>query len=335
MKNNLILLLLAFAVISLSARAQSGKKLHFNQAGEFKIVQFTDTHIELKDNENLEVYETIPKVLLAENPDLVVLTGDIVTEDNPQEAFRRLASIFETAKTPWAMVFGNHESEHNLSRKELAAFLEKLPLCINKNDNNSEGFSNFIIPVYGKENKPSAQLYFMDSNTYSTLEPVVEGWGWFTHTQVEWYRKQSHKLTESNNGNPFPALAFFHIPLPEYTDAWNNKLNPPFGVKNEDECSPEINTGMFAALLESGDVMGTFVGHDHINDYIGVHFGIALAYGRVTKTMADPTDPRAGGRVIVLKEGERKFDTWIREGIGSKVLECEWPGSFMTEKEIK
>ena len=328
MKNKLIVLLLTLAVISLSAGAQSGNKLHFNKNGEFKIVQFTDTHIELKDNENLEVYETIPKVLAAENPDLVVFTGDIVTEDDPQEAYKRLASIIEKAKIPWAMVFGNHESEHNLPRKELAAFLEKLPFCINVDNGETDGNSNFIIPVYNSGNKPAAQLYFMDSNEYSTLEPTVEGWGWFTHHQVEWYRKQSQKLTESNHGKPFPALAFFHIPLPEYNAAWNNKLYPPIGVKNEDECSPEINTGMFAAILESGDVMGTFVGHDHINDYIGIQYGIALAYGRVTKTMGDPEDPKAGGRVIVLKEGERKFDTWIREANGDKVLECTFPDSF-------
>ena len=321
-------LLLFILIAGFKINAQPNEKLYFNQKGEFKIVQFTDTHIELKENENLEVYETIPKVLAAENPDLVVLTGDIVTEDDPQEAYKRLAAIFEKAKTPWAMVFGNHESEHNLTRKKLAAFLEKLPFCLNVDKGETDGNSNFIIPVYNIGNKPAAQLYFMDSNEYSTLEPVVEGWGWFTHQQVEWYRKQSQKLTESNNGKSFPALAFFHIPLPEYNAAWNNKLYPPIGVKNEEECSPEINTGMFAALLESGDVMGTFVGHDHINDYIGFQFGIALAYGRVTKTMGDPADQKAGGRVIVLKEGERKFDTWIREGNGNKFLECKFPDSF-------
>ena len=294
MKKVIFILFILFVGIQINA--QTTGKLHFNQNGEFKIVQFTDTHIELSGRKNLEVYQTIPKVLSAEKPDLVVLTGDIVTEDDPQEAYKRLAAIFEKYKTPWAMVFGNHESEHNLSRKELAVFLEKLPFCINKNDNKSEGFSNFIIPVYGKENNPAAQLYFMDSNEYSTLEPIVEGWGWFTHSQVEWFREQSKKLTQSNNDKPFPALAFFHIPLPEYTAAWNDTLNPPIGVKNEDECSPGINTGMFAAMLESRDMMGTFAGHDHINDYIGVHFGIALAYGRVTKTMADTEDPKAGGR---------------------------------------
>lgn len=330
MKNVLLVLLILFSVFHINAK--TGKKLYFKTNGEFKIVQFTDTHIELKENKNLEVYSTIEKVLAKEKPGLVVLTGDIVTEDDPQEAYKRLATLFEKAKIPWAMVFGNHESEHNIIRKELAVFIEKLPFCLNKDLGKTDGFSNFTLPVFGKENKPAAQLYFMDSNTYSTLDPEVGGWGWFTHKQVGWYRGQSTTLTQSNNGRAFPALAFFHIPLPEYTTAWNNKLISPIGVKNEDECSPEINTGMFAAMLECGDVMGTFVGHDHINDYIGAQHGIALAYGRVTKTMGDPADPKAGGRVIVLKEGERKFDTWIREGNESKVLECSFPDSFQIKK---
>lgn len=330
MKSVYVILFILLAGIQVNA--QSKVKLRFNQNGEFKIVQFTDTHIELSENKNLEVYATVEKVLAVEKPDLVVLTGDIVTEDDPQEAYKKLAAIFEKIEIPWAIVFGNHESEHNLPRNELAAFLEKLPYCINRNDSKSKGFSNFIIPVFDEQNKSVAQLYFMDSNTYSTLEPVVEGWGWFTHEQVGWYREQSRNLTKSNNGEPFPALAFFHIPLPEYTAAWNNKLNPPIGVKNEDECSPEINTGMFAAMLESGDLIGTFVGHDHINDYIGVQYGIALAYGRITKTMGQPEDPKPGGRVIVLEEGERKFNTWIREANGSRVLECTFPGSFNSKK---
>ncbi len=326
-------LLFIFFIACFVSSAQTVKKLGFNKNGELKIVQFTDTHIELKEKKNLEVYLTVEKVMAAEKPDLVVLTGDIVTEDDPQEAYLKLAAIFEKTKTPWAMIFGNHDSEHNLPRKELANFIENLPYCLNQNLENTIGYSNFILPVYGKENKPVAQLYFMDSNTYSTLEPTVGGWGWFTHEQVGWYREQSKILTQTNSGKPFPALAFFHIPLPEYTAAWNNKLNPPIGVKNEDECSPEINTGMFAAMLESGDVMGTFVGHDHINDYIGVQYGIALAYGRITKTMRESDDPKAGGRVIILKEGERKFDTWIREGNGSKVLECSFPDSFDRKKK--
>ena len=142
----------------------------------------------------------------------------------------------------------------------------------------------------------------MDSNSYSTLQPEVDGYGWFDFSQINWYREKSSKYTLANNGNPLPALAFFHIPLPEYYNAWKNKVNRPIGVKFEEECSPDINTGMFSAMLERGDVIGTFVGHDHINDYIGVYYNIALAYGRVTKVMRGRRDPLAGGRVIVLKE---------------------------------
>lgn len=31
-----------------------------------------------------------------------------------------------------------------------------------------------------------------------------------------------------------------------------------------------MNSGLFAAFLEAGDVMGAFVGHDHVNDFEGV-----------------------------------------------------------------
>lgn len=328
-----VIYLFVFIITGGELNAQPVSSLRFDKNGELRIVQYTDTHIEPRKGKNLDVYTTIEKVMASEKPDFVVLTGDIVTESDPQEAYGKLAAIFERTRTPWAVIFGNHDSEHNLSRQNLAAWVETLPFCVNKNVENTVGYSNFILPVIGKENKPAAQLYFMDSNAYSTLKPTVGGWGWFTHEQVGWYREQSRKLTLSNGGTPYPALAFFHIPLPEYTAAWNNTLNPPIGVRNEDECSPEINTGMFAAMLESGDVMGTFVGHDHINDYIGVQYGIALAYGRITKTMRDANDPKAGARVIVLKEAERKFDTWIREGNGNRVLECSYPDSFNRQKK--
>lgn len=320
-----------FLVIQTEAKPNTGLK--FNVDGKFKIVQFTDTHIDLIDGDNLEAFEIIKEVLNAEKPDVVILTGDIVSQDDPQKAFRTLSDIFVSFHIPWAVVFGNHESEHNLQRKPLADFIQTLPLCLNDDRGDIQGNSNFILPVYTKDKKPGALLYCMDSNTYSTLKPTIEGYGWLEFSQVEWYRKNSAAFTKAHDGKPLPALAFFHIPLPEYIQAWNNKNTRPIGVKNEVECSPEINTGMFAAMLTCGDVMGTFVGHDHINDYIGVYGGLALAYGRVSKIMADPLkDPLAGGRVIVLTEGLRQFDTWIREKGGKQVLECRWPDTF---KQIK
>ena len=331
MKRILILIFLLFILIlQVSAAPNSGLK--FDSKGQFKIVQFTDTHIDLKKGSNLDVYKAIREIAEIEKPDMVILTGDVVTQDDPQQAYRNLAQIFDNLHISWAMVFGNHDSEHNFTRKELAGFLYGLPMCLNNDAGTIQGNSNFIQPVYGKEKKTAALLYFFDSNTYSALKPAVEGYGWFNFSQVEWYRNNSAMFTQQNNGKPIPALAFFHIPLPEYTLAWNNKNSKMYGVRNEDESSSALNTGMFAAMVMSGDVMGTFVGHDHINDYIGVLDNIALAYGRVTKKMKDSSDPLAGGRVIVLKEGKREFDTWIREVGGKKVLECSYPASFVIKK---
>jgi predicted phosphodiesterase len=306
-------------------------KLRFHANGEFKIVQFTDTHISIAGQTYLTSYDIIRNVIALEKPDLVILTGDIITEENPAEGYQRLSKIFSDAAIPWAVVFGNHESEKSFTRRQLAGLVEKLPGCLNKDVGGISGNSNFILEISGTEKKAKALLYCLDSNDYSKLKPRVDGYGWFDSSQIEWYRKKSRKYTALNNGSPLPALAFFHIPLMEYTQAIHQKDAVIFGVRNEDECAADVNSGMFTAMLESGDVMGTFVGHDHINDYITVFHTIALAYGRVSKIMKSPEDPLAGGRVIVLKEGKREFNTWIRESNGQKVLSCSYPASFLKQ----
>jgi hypothetical protein len=327
MKNPCIYLIYCILCSSIVS-AQSNRQLKFNANGEFKIVQFTDTHIDLIEGDNLKAYDIIKEVIEVEKPDLVVLTGDIVSQDNPQEAFKRLASGFEKVKVPWAIVFGNHESEHNLSRKLLSDFLPNLPFCMNSTSDTTIGFSTFALPVYASSNKPAAIVYCLDSNINSTMQSVVGGYGWFTASQINWFRKESNLFSIKNNKKPLPAVAFFHIPLPEYTKVANQGQGTFFGGKREVVCCPEINTGMFAAMLEAGDVMGTFVGHDHTNDYIGLYYNIALSYGRVSKQMKDPSDPLPGGRVIVLKQGKHEFDSWIREYGKKKVQETSYPASF-------
>ena len=82
--------------------------------------------------------------------------------------------------------------------------------------------------------------------------------------------------------------------------------------------SADINSGMFASIVEKGDVMGTFVGHDHDNDYIGVDKNIALAFGRVSGTDAYGKLER-GARIVLMYENQHKFDTWIRTKKGTEL----------------
>jgi hypothetical protein len=69
-----------------------------------------------------------------------------------------------------------------------------------------------------------------------------------------------------------------------------------------------------------GGVMGTFAGHDHINDYWGELHGIKLCYGRATgyNTYGKEGFPR-GVRIIRLWQGEYSFETWLRLEDGSVI----------------
>ncbi len=104
--------------------------------------------------------------------------------------------------------------------------------------------------------------------------------------------------------------------MPEYAAAWRNPENTHIGRAAEEECPGALNAGMFAAMVEAGDVMGVFVGHDHDIDYVVAEKGIALGYGRFSGDDTTYNNLRHGVRVLVLTEGERGFETWIRERDG-------------------
>lgn len=125
-----------------------------------------------------------------------------------------------------------------------------------------------------------------------------------------------------HQGGKLPALAFFHIPLPEYDEVWRTALCR--GSRHEPVCAPSINSGFFAALVEAGDVMGTFAGHDHVNDFEGELHGIRLCYGRASGFSPYGREGfERGARVIQLQEGERAFRTWLRLADGSRVEQAE------------
>lgn len=159
----------------------------------------------------------------------------------------------------------------------------------------------------------AALLYFFDSNAYCD-DKTISDYGWIHFDQIAWYRQQSRHYTAANLGNPYPALAFFHIPLPEYAVVKTQKET--MGSTIEEICSPQVNSGLLTSILEMKDIIGTFVGHDHNNNFIGMHKGIALAYGQKTGFSSYAELPK-GSRIIELHQGLREFNTWIRTEEGS------------------
>ena len=307
MKNRKFILTALFAsLILLGAYAQ--KSVAFRE-GKLKIVQLTDIHWDPQSKNCAQTAKTIETVLALEKPDIAMLTGDVVTEKPGPEGWKAIIALLEKAQVPFTVMMGNHDAEV-MPKKEIYDLLAQSPYFIGeKGPATIHGCGNYVVPVYGADHKTTkALLYCIDSNDY----PESKDYGtydWIHFDQVAWYRQTSSRFTKENGGNPLPALAFFHIALPEYDAIPNN--GTMLGEKNEGSGASKINSGLFASFIEMGDVMGAFVGHDHDNDFIGTHYQIALAYGRVTGTDAYG-DLERGMRVIELTENERSFDTWVR-----------------------
>jgi predicted phosphodiesterase len=312
----------------------SARDLHFKN-GEFKIIQFTDTHIDYENGPNDPVFDLIKEIVTGEHPDLVIFSGDIVVKEGPLEVYQRIEALCASLQVKWAVVLGNHDEEYGTSGVEIVEMLKKFPNCLTTRKAGIKGASNFVLPILGENNKTKAVIYGLDSNSSSKIEDRVDGYDWFGFDQIAWYQKTSAGFARDNGGKPLPSLAFFHIPFTEYNDAWIKNPDTRVGVKNEQVCCPDVNSGMFTAMVECNDVMGTFTGHDHVNDYIGVLNNIALAYGRCSGGENAYGELPDGGRVIVLKEGRRSFDTWIHEKGGNIVYRCSYPESFAKKEQKK
>lgn len=287
--------------------------LAFDSEGLFKIAQFTDVHWNPTSPHNAQTKAVIQHILQTEQPDLAMVTGDVVTAQPGIEGWQSIAQIFVDAKTPWALTLGNHDDEAGMTRAEIMELLVGTPYFVGEAGPPIGGSGNYVLPIRGYEgDEVEALLYCLDTHN----RPPAHKYGrydWVHFDQVNWYREQSRIYNHEKSGF-LPALAFFHIPIKEFEEV--HRQPNIVGTADEDVASSDINSGLFASFLEMGDVMGAFVGHDHSNDYIGTHYDIALAYGRTTGADAYGDLPR-GGRIIVLHEGERYFDTWIRtpEGV--------------------
>lgn len=324
------ILLTAFVVLAGCAgnqqqNAGNRPELRFNEDGTFKILQVTDLHWNEDVEGNPEAISALIKGMAeAESPDLIVATGDVITGTPALEGWKHLTSVLAEIGVPYAITLGNHDPEV-MDRDSIFDFLATQPLSLGeKGPKDVTGIGNYVLEVKASDgsDKTNALVYCFDSGDYSPDRAKFGYYGWFEKDQIEWYEAQSQKYTAANGGEPLPALGFFHIPLPEYNYLADCER---FGEWHELICSPNLNTGMFKSMKMMGDIMGTFVGHDHSNDFIGKYWDIALAYGR--RTQWDYDEVENGGRIIILKEGQRSFETYVRTA-DKKEYTYHYPGAF-------
>ena len=309
MKKSAIFLLLLIGLAACSSPSTDKPILRFHD-GRLRIAQFTDIHLAVDDPKSAPVADTLLAVITKERPDVVILTGDIVTSQPAEKGWRHIMSIMQRAGVPYAVTMGNHDPEV-MQRDSIYDILQEDPLFIGEKGPELSGCGNYTLPILASDSdKVSALLYCLDSSDYTPDWALLGTYAWMPWDITSWYREQSTRYTAQNGGTPLPALVFCHIPTPEFRliDQTTNMYG-----RNGDGSgigSAELNSGFLLSAVEMGDVMGMFTGHDHENDYIGQYFDIALAYGRVSGFNAYGGLPR-GARIIDLYEGERRFDTWI------------------------
>ena len=301
----------------------TAKAMRFGSDGRFKILHITDTHLH-EDN----VEKSTRLIALAcdtEQPDLVLLTGDLAPEDTYEHTVKRtdqLMRVFESRNIPVAVTFGNHDSENGAyTREEVMALYNGYACSISVDDGDRlTGCGTYRIPLYaGTGDELKFNLWVFDSGDYDAEGHYAN----VAEDQVEWYKETSEAI-ERESGKKIYSLAFQHIIVPEIYEALEKKdywtaysyehlyreheyyrFSPEYtnyGMLHEYPCPGYYNHGQFDAMTERGDVLAIFTGHDHTNAF-GVNYkGIDIVNSLSTRYNGDAFSTQYGYRVIELDE---------------------------------
>ena len=321
-------LILGLTMLMCIGQAFAQNTLRFKK-GLFKIVQITDLHYKLGVKASEQGLACVREMVETEKPDLVVVTGDIIYSAPADSTLSVVLKTFAKLGVPFCMTFGNHDYDFKTPAVALYNQMQKTPNCVmpvlqGKN-------TDYSLPILSSNGKRTAAvIYCIDTHNKPAIGGIG-GYQWISHNQITWYRQRSMVYKQKNGGRPVPSLAFLHIPLPEFNYATDNTQCPMYGSRLEKAYSPSINSGMFASIKEMGDIMGVFCGHDHDNDYAVSYFNVLLAHGRFSGGNTEYNHLKRGARVIVLKEGKREFDTWIREVGGNVLYRTTYPKSYVKD----
>lgn len=303
-------------------------------SGKFRILVLTDLHY--RPNEDGKTIAAVKQMIGKTNPDFVFFCGDITAGRSEKEEFERLLSDIvtpiEEKNIPWAHVFGNHDQSPGLEKPYQERVFESYPHCVSMaGPEELPGVGNYYLPILGKDNKAKFLLWALDSmqDYQYQSDPVAYNFNpyfdllmpsrimsrsdsdYVRFEQVMWYYTESQKL-EREEACKIPSIMLLHIPLYEFNAILQNPDRTVMkGEYNETVSCSEVNSGLFAAVLQRGDVKGIYCGHDHTNTFEGTYCGIRMGFcgscGYACYGLKD-FDPRGGknrlrgGRVIEISE---------------------------------
>lgn len=288
---------------------------YFTTDGDFRVMHITDTHIGggfATASADKKALNAIALMVTREKPDFVIATGDVVFP-NPYRAgtfnnlsgARAFANLMEQLGVYWDVTFGNHDAEaySYFDRKAVAEFYEnaEYKYCLFKSGpEDVDGYGNHTVEVKNSKGITTQALIMLDSQSYvgEGLIGSIKGDYDNVHpNQIAWYEAEVKRITAKNKEinqeeGTVSSLAFFHIPLMEMDDAWNEFREN--GYKDTESfryiegiiaetgrqvCCSYTEDELFEKMLELGSTKAMFNGHDHVNNTTFEYKGIQFSYG--------------------------------------------------------
>ena len=240
-------------------------------------------------------YDYVEETIEETNPDLIIITGDLVygKYDDNGSALLGLIALMESFAIPWAPVFGNHDNESAMGADWQCQQLENAEHCLFK-QRTLTGNGNYTVGI--KQNGQLLRVFVMldsngcsDASAQSAANKHTKTSVGFGDDQIAWYTKEVSfmKLYEPNVQVSFAfhiQLSVFSSALSSYggssgkdQDVWVNSGNNfgHIGRPTKSEWGDSVFNGIKALGVDS-----IFVGHEHCNSASIVFQGVRLQYGQ-------------------------------------------------------
>ena len=214
-----IIVMLAFALLAIRAWflvfmcvVLSKADLHLAGDNTFHLSVFSDLHY----GENESTFgipadknsaALMTQVLAQEQPNFVVLNGDLITGENTF-AFNstgyvdQIVAPLVAGRYNWASTYGNHDSKYNLSREALYAKEKTYGSAYTQHGPaGTDGVTNYVLPVFPQNTTdpyPAALLWFFDSRGGSSYQSEPENVdnidNYVSKGTVAWFRSTQSSI---------------------------------------------------------------------------------------------------------------------------------------------
>jgi predicted MPP superfamily phosphohydrolase len=314
---------------------------YFTTDGDFKVMHITDVHIGggfLSKGYDEKALNAVAIMVTREKPDLLIVTGDVAfpvpytagTFNNYSGA-KAFANLMESLGVYWDVTFGNHDSEaySYFDREDMSAFYgsDEFEYCLfEAGPKDVDGYGNHTIEVKNSDGIITQAMILIDSQAYiedSIIESIKGTYDNIHLNQVEWYEEEVNRMNAENRridekAGTVVTHAFFHIPLVEMDDAWNEFKENDYkdtenfeyvegliGETGRQVCCAYGEDELFEKMLELGSTKAIHNGHDHVNNTTFKYKGITFSYGYSIDYFAysniDKLGSQRGNTMITLK----------------------------------